>query len=125
MAGPHHQLADLADRHLLVGLGVDQADVEPLGVEQAGCPRRPVLAVGGQDGHARLGEAEHLDEGLDAEPLLESVEDRAGGRGGEDAPEFVVGIVGTLRLLPDEVHHHADEVGDGGARPSGSDRPTS
>ena len=38
--------------------------------------------------------------------------DRGGRRRGEDAAQRVVGVVGARVLLADEVHHHADEVGD-------------
>ena len=105
-----HQLSDLADRYLLVGIRIDEPDVEPSGVEQPGGARRSVDAVGRQDGHARLGQAEDLHESLDAETALERVDDRAGGGRGEDAAELVVGVVGPRFLLPHEVHHHADEL---------------
>ena len=112
---PHDELADLADRDLAVGLGVDQPDVEPLRVLQSGCARGPRHAVGRHDRRAGLGEAERVEERLDAVPLLELVDDRARRRRRVHGPELVVPVVVARRLLPGEVHHHADEVGDGDA----------
>ena len=107
----HDQLTDRPDGHLLVGLGVHQPHVEPVGVDQPGSTGRAGLPVGRHDRHGRLGQAEDLHERLDPEPLAEVV-DVAGGRRGEDAAQVVVGVAVGGGLLPDEVHHHADEVGD-------------
>jgi hypothetical protein len=45
-------------------------------------------------------------------PLLELLDDRARGRRRIHRPELVVPVVLARRLLPGEVHHHADEVRD-------------
>ena len=81
---------------LVVGIRIDEADVEAVVGQQPGRARRAFFTVGREDRRRGLGEAEHLDERLDPEPAFVSRENRGRGRAGEDAAQLVVGVVGAL-----------------------------
>src|SRR2546422_5716803 len=118
LLGGYDDLASLVSFQRLAGLGADDADLEEFLHYAPRATRRDGIIEASPYGHAEFRHAVSLEYAC-AETLFEGASPFIRYGDGPAQPQRIVAVVVALRLLQDELRHHAHGIGDG--RAAGAD----